>query len=107
MYKINDFVKYQGNLDVFSNNFAKIIGFENFNDIEMVHLLSMHNNQKFWSDYNEIKYILLEEKYLINLGFKKYETQENLSKFTLNTICSPILNMNSLQSGNLKELGTT
>lgn len=86
MYKINDLVQYQGNLEIFSNNFAKIIGFKNFNNAERVHLQSMHNKQNFWSDYNEIRHILLEEKHLINLGFKKDKTLGSLLKFTLNNI---------------------
>lgn len=46
----------------------------------------MHNNQKFWGDYADIQDIKLEEKHLIIVGFKKYETKENLTKFTLNNI---------------------
>lgn len=86
MYKINDLVKYQGRLDDFSNDIAKVIDLINSNDIQMVRLLSMRNNQMFQSNFNEIRHILLEEKHLINLGFKKYETLGNLSKFTLNNI---------------------
>lgn len=86
MYKITDLVQCQSNSGIISSNFAKIIGFENFNDTERVHLQYMHNKQNFWSDYNEIRHILLEEKHLINLGFKKCETQGNLTKFALNNI---------------------
>ena len=86
LYNINDLVKYQGNLDIFSNNFAKIIDLPNPNDIQTVRLLSLNNNQTFKSYFNEIRHVLLEEKHLINLGFKKCETQGNLTKFALNNI---------------------
>ena len=58
---------------------------------------------KTWSNGNTY----LEYEGSVEIGTKIYYGTNFAFKSLVSTICSPRLNMNSLQSGDFKELGTT